>query len=75
MESIVLAKNAKPNETTPKVKLTFHSRPLILDCDIRSQFEIEFHMEYNNELKKRNNINIIFILDHLMKMANMPIYG
>ena len=35
MEIIILARNVKPNEIAPKVKLTFHPRPLILDCHIR----------------------------------------
>ena len=51
MEIILLARNVKPNETAPKVKLTFHPRPLILDYHIRFSeitvlFELKFHMEY-----------------------------
>ena len=76
MEIIILARNLKPNEAAPKVKLTFHPRPLILDChlhfsEITGLFELKFHMEYNTI----HNANIIFILGLLKKMATMPIYG
>ena len=51
MEIIILARNVKPNEIAPKVKLTFHPRPLILDnhicfSEITGLFELKFHMEY-----------------------------
>ena len=36
------------------------------------QFELKFHMEYSVE---KNNINMIFVLGHLTKMATMPIHG
>ena len=77
MELIILARNDEPYETAPKVKLTFHPKPLILDCHIRvseitGMFELKFHMEYNTIQQKKNNINI---LGHFTKMATMPIYG
>ena len=80
MEIIKLARQVKHNETSPKVKLTFHPRPLILDGHIRFSeinwlFEHNFYMEYNIIQQSKNNINMIFILGHLTKMATMPIYG
>ena len=58
VEIIILARNVKPNLTAPKVKLTFHPRPLILDCHIRFSeitglFELKFHMENNTSLFSR----------------------
>ena len=47
VEIIIFARNVKPNETATKVKLTFHPRPLILDChihfsEITGLFELKF---------------------------------
>ena len=80
MEIILLARNVKQNGTAPKVKLIFHPMPLILDCLIRFSeitvlFEFKSHMKYNAIQWRKNNINIIFILSHLTKMATIPIYG
>ena len=49
---IILARNVKPKEIAPKVKLTFHPRPLIFGChigfsEITGLFELKFHMESN----------------------------
>ena len=61
---IIRARNVKPNETLVLYKhqrssrpLTFHPRPLILDCPIRLSeitglFELKFHMEYSVEQKQ-----------------------
>ena len=62
MEIIILARNVKPNEIAPKVKLTFIQGLPHTFSEITGPFELKFHME-------------IFFLGHLRKMATMPIYG
>ena len=75
---IVSSRNVKPNNTAPKVKVTFHPRPLILVNHIRFSaitglFELTYGVQYYSV--RKSNINMILVLGHVMVMTTLPIYG